>query len=315
MTAATHPTQSPTAAAFPRRQTGRQERTNRARRALTGWLFVLPAALVYAVFVLRPLLTTIWYSFYNWDGISVGSWVGLDNYGRVLTDPQLISSIGHAFFLILFFTVFPVIGGLLVAALLQEIRIRGLGTAARTLLFLPQIIPGAAAAVAWVWMFSSNGTVNQALSAIGLESITRSWLGDFDWALPAVGIIGTWLGLGFCTILLISGIGKIDTSIYEAARIDGAGFFHTFRYVTVPALRAEIGVCVTVTVIAALASFDIVFMSTQGGPGYSTTVPGVQIYQLGFTESRVGLASALAVVLTALILVVIVPLQRVFREK
>lgn len=315
MTATTHPTQPPTAAAFPRRTAGRQERTTRARRALTGWLFVLPAALVYAVFVLRPLLTTIWYSFYNWDGISVGSWVGLDNYGRVLTDPQLLSSIGHAFFLILFFTVFPVVGGLLVAALLQEIRIRGLGTAARTLLFLPQIIPGAAAAVAWVWMFSTNGTVNQALSAIGLESITRSWLGDFDWALPAVGIIGTWLGLGFCTILLISGIGKIDTSIYEAARIDGAGFFHTFRYVTVPALRAEIGVCVTVTVIAALASFDIVFMSTQGGPGYSTTVPGVQIYQLGFTESRVGLASALAVVLTALILVVIVPLQRVFREK
>lgn len=297
------------------RSAGPANRTTRARRALTGWLFVLPAALVYGVFVLRPLLTTIWYSFYNWDGISVGSWVGLDNYGRVLTDPQLLSSIGHAFFLILFFTVFPVIGGLLVAALLQEIRIRGLGTAARTLLFLPQIIPGAAAAVAWVWMFSSNGTVNQALSAIGLESITRSWLGDFDWALPAVGIIGTWLGLGFCTILLISGIGKIDTSIYEAARIDGAGFFHTFRYVTVPALRAEIGVCVTVTVIAALASFDIVFMSTQGGPGYSTTVPGVQIYQLGFTESRVGLASALAVVLTALILVVIVPLQRVFREK
>nr|WP_314143784.1 sugar ABC transporter permease [uncultured Rhodococcus sp.] len=297
------------------RSAGPADRTTRARRALTGWLFVLPAALVYGVFVLRPLLTTIWYSFYNWDGISVGSWVGLDNYGRVLTDPQLLSSIGHAFFLILFFTVFPVIGGLLVAALLQEIRIRGLGTAARTLLFLPQIIPGAAAAVAWVWMFSSNGTVNQALSAIGLESITRSWLGDFDWALPAVGIIGTWLGLGFCTILLISGIGKIDTSIYEAARIDGAGFFHTFRYVTVPALRAEIGVCVTVTVIAALASFDIVFMSTQGGPGYSTTVPGVQIYQLGFTESRVGLASALAVILTALILVVIVPLQRVFREK
>lgn len=315
MTATTHRTQSPTAAGTPRHPAGRVERITRARRALTGWLFVLPAALVYGVFVLRPLLTTIWYSFYNWDGISVGSWVGLDNYGRVLTDPQLLSSIGHAFFLILFFTVFPVIGGLLVAALLQEIRIRGLGTAARTLLFLPQIIPGAAAAVAWVWMFSSNGTVNQALSAIGLESITRSWLGDFDWALPAVGIIGTWLGLGFCTILLISGIGKIDTSIYEAARIDGAGFFHTFRYVTVPALRAEIGVCVTVTVIAALASFDIVFMSTQGGPGYSTTVPGVQIYQLGFTESRVGLASALAVVLTALILVVIVPLQRIFREK
>jgi raffinose/stachyose/melibiose transport system permease protein len=285
------------------------------RQAAAGWLFVAPAALMYAAFVLRPLLTTIWYSFYNWDGISVGTWVGLDNYRFVVTDPQLLSSIGHAFFLIIFFTVLPVVGGLLVAALLQEIKIRGLGTATRTLLFLPQIIPGAAAAVAWVWMYSTNGTVNQVLSAIGLESLTRSWLGDFDWALVAVGIIGSWLGLGFCTILLIAGIGKIDPEVYEAARLDGATFLTTFRYVTVPGLRAEIGVCVTVTIIAALASFDIVFMSTQGGPGYATTVPGVQIYQLGFTESRVGLASALAVVLTALILVVVLPIQRFFREK
>ncbi|MDI9974633.1 sugar ABC transporter permease [Rhodococcus sp. IEGM 1307] len=315
MTSTAHTPQASPVRAFGHRAATRHDRGHRAKRALTGWLFVLPAALVYTVFVLRPLVTTIWYSLYNWDGISVGSWVGLGNYGRVLTDPQLLSSIGHAFFLIAFFTVFPVIGGLLVAALLQEIRIRGLGTLTRTLLFLPQIIPGAAAAVAWVWMFSSNGTVNQLLSAVGLGGLTRSWLGDFDWALPAVGIIGTWLGLGFCTILLMAGIGKIDIAIYEAARIDGAGFFSTFRYVTVPALRAEIGVCVTVTIIAALASFDIVFMSTQGGPGYATTVPGVQIYQLGFTEARVGLASALAVVLTGLILLVILPIQRFFREK
>ena len=315
MTSTAHTPQASPATAFGHRAATRHDRGHRAKRALTGWLFVLPAALVYTVFVLRPLLTTIWYSLYNWDGISVGSWVGLGNYGRVLTDPQLLSSIGHAFFLIAFFTVFPVIGGLLVAALLQEIRIRGLGTMTRTLLFLPQIIPGAAAAVAWVWMFSSNGTVNQLLSAVGLGGLTRSWLGDFDWALPAVGIIGTWLGLGFCTILLMAGIGKIDIAIYEAARLDGAGFFSTFRYVTVPALRAEIGVCVTVTIIAALASFDIVFMSTQGGPGYATTVPGVLVYQLGFTESRVGLASALAVVLTGLILLVILPIQRIFREK
>ncbi|MHC3368371.1 carbohydrate ABC transporter permease [Rhodococcus aetherivorans] len=315
MTSTAHAPQTSPTRAFPHRVATRPGRGHRAKRALTGWLFVLPAAAVYTVFVLRPLLSTLWYSLYNWDGISVGSWVGLGNYRRVLTDPQLLSSIGHAFFLILFFTVLPVIGGLLVAALLQEIRIRGLGTLTRTLLFLPQIIPGAAAAVAWVWMFSTNGTVNQLLSAVGLGGLTCSWLGDFDWALPAVGVIGTWLGLGFCTILLMAGIGKIDISIYEAARLDGASFLSTFRYVTVPALRAEIGVCVTVTIIAALASFDIVFMSTQGGPGYATTVPGVLIYQLGFTESRVGLASALAVVLTGLILMVILPIQRFFREK
>lgn len=287
----------------------------RARRGWHGWWFALPALVMYAVFVLRPMLTTIQYSFYDWDGITASTWVGLANYQRVVSDPQLLSSIWHALFLIGFFTVLPVAGGLVVAALLQEIRLRGLATTARTALFLPQIIPGAAAAIAWVWMFSGGGAVNQLLAAVGLDGLTRAWLGDFTWALPAVGVIGSWLGLGFCTILLIAGIGKIDGSIYEAARLDGAGFLSTFRAVTLPGLRQEIGVCVTVTIIAALASFDIVFMSTQGGPGTSTMVPGVLVYQLGFTEARIGLASALAVVLTALILAVVLPIQRFFREQ
>lgn len=295
-------------------RTGRSG-AGRSRRAWGGWLFALPAAVMYAVFVLRPTLSTIQYSFYDWDGVTTATPAGIANYRRVLTEPELLSAIGHAFFLIIFFAVVPVTGGLLIAALLQEIRLRGLVTAARTALFLPQIIPGAAAAIAWVWMLSSNGAVNQALDAVGLDHLSRAWLGDFTWALPSVGIIGTWLGLGFCTVLLVSGIGKIDASIYEAARLDGAGFFATFRAVTLPGLRGEIGVCLTVTVIAALASFDIVLMSTQGGPGTSTMVPGVMVYQLAFTESRIGLASALAVVLTVVILAVIVPLQQLFKEK
>lgn len=288
----------------------------RARRNTnwSGWLFALPALIMYVVFVLRPIVTAFQYSFYDWDGITASEFVGIENYRRVLTEPELLGTIGHSFFLIIFFTLIPVTGGLLIAALLQEIKLRGLATTARTLLFLPQIIPGAAAAIAWVWMFSSNGAVNQLLRAIGLDSLTRAWLGDFTWALPSVGVIGSWLGLGFCTILLISGMGKIDGSIYEAARLDGAGFFNTFRSVTLPGLRHEIGVCVTITIIAALASFDIVLMSTQGGPGNATMVPGVQIYQLGFTESRIGLASALGIVLTVLILAVILPLQRFFKE-
>ncbi|UFN46500.1 carbohydrate ABC transporter permease [Nocardioides okcheonensis] len=293
---------------------GRARPRSRRTTSWSGWLFALPALVMYVVFVLRPIVTAFQYSFYDWDGITASEFVGIENYRRVLTEPELLGTIGHSFFLIIFFTLIPVTGGLLIAALLQELKLRGLVTTARTLLFLPQIIPGAAAAIAWVWMFSSNGAVNQLLRAIGLESLTRAWLGDFTWALPSVGVIGSWLGLGFCTILLISGMGKIDGSIYEAARLDGAGFFNTFRSVTLPGLRHEIGVCVTITIIAALASFDIVLMSTQGGPGSSTMVPGVLIYQLGFTESRVGLASAVGIVLTVLILAVILPIQRFFRE-
>jgi len=112
----------------------------------------------------------------------------------------------------------------------------------------------------------------------------------------------------------MSGIGKIDVSLYEASRLDGAGAWAQFRHVTIPGLKQEIGVCVTVTIIAALASFDVVYLSTQGGPGGQTMVPGVKVYNLAFAESRLGDASALAVVLALLIVLIIVPLQRLFRE-
>ena len=281
----------------------------------SGWLFALPALVMYAVFVLYPILTSVQYSFYDWNGIGRAKWVGFDNYVEVFTDPRLLGSIWHAFFLIIFFTVLPILIGLLVASVVREIQSKVLSATARTIMFLPYIIPGAAAAIAWTWMYTPNGAVNQLLSAVGLESWTRAWLGDFTWALPAVGFIGTWILTGLCTLLLLSAIGKIDAALYEAASLDGAGRWRQFTTVTLPGLKSEIGVCVTLTVIAALASFDVVFMSTQGGPGRATMVPGVEVYQLGFTESRIGTASALAIVLALLILVVVIPLQRLFREK
>ncbi|MBC9822160.1 carbohydrate ABC transporter permease [Terrabacter sp. MAHUQ-38] len=286
---------------------------SRARWA--GWLFALPALVMYAVFELYPIITAVQYSFFDWDGISVATPVGVENYVRVFTEPQLVASIVHAFILIIFFTFLPVLLALVVASIVREIRSKVAGAVARTLMFLPQIIPGAASAIAWTWMYSPDGAVNQMLRALGLGSLARPWLGDFTWALPAVGVIGTWLATGLCTLLLMAGIGKIDGSLYEAASLDGAGRIQQFRAITLPGLRQEIGVCITITIIAALASFDVVFMSTQGGPGYATQVPGVQVYQLAFTENRIGQSSALAVVLSLIVLAVILPIQRFFKEK
>jgi raffinose/stachyose/melibiose transport system permease protein len=163
-------------------------------------------------------------------------------------------------------------------------------------------------------MFATNGVVNQALQLVGLGGITRGWLGDFDFALPAVGVIGAWVLLGLCTMLLVTGIARIEPSLYEAAKIDGASPWHEFRWITLPGLRQEIGVCVTVTVIAALASFDIVYIATGGGPGIQTTVPGLEIYRLAFAHRQVGLASALAVVLMVLVVICVLPIQWLTRQ-
>jgi raffinose/stachyose/melibiose transport system permease protein len=284
------------------------------RGTVIGWLFVLPALLIYATFVLLPLLMSIQYSFFRWDGIGAMIWVGLRNYETVLQVPDLLGTIFNAFRLVVWFSFVPVALGLVVASIIHRVATGRLGAIARTVLFLPQVIPLVAAGIIWGRLLSLQGLVNQILHAIGLGSITRAWLGDFDWALPAVGFIGIWVLLGFCTVLLLTGMTKVDPALYESARIDGASWFTEFTRITIPLLRHEIGVCLTVTIIAALAAFDIVYVSTAGGPGNSTAVPGIQIYILAFTQQRIGPASALAVLLMFLVLVVILPIQRLTRE-
>lgn len=297
-----------------RRPTRRISWRREVRRSTwVGWLFVAPALIMYSFFVLQPLALTVQYSLYRWDGVGPATWVGLSNYGTVLTEPRLLETLFNAFRLVLFFSVIPVALGLVTASIIQRVARGRLGTISRTVLFLPQVIPLVAAGIIWGRLLSLPGLVNQTLSAIGLREITRAWLGDFDTALPAVGIIGIWVLLGFCTVLLLTGMTKIDVALYESARLDGAGWFAEFRAITVPSLRNEIGVCLTVTIIAALAAFDIVYVSTGGGPGGATAVPGIQIYILAFLERQVGLASALAVVLVVLVLLVILPIQRLTR--
>ena len=283
------------------------------RQTLVGWLFVLPALVMYGLFVLQPLALTVQYSLYRWDGVGPATWVGLANYAAVLSEPKLVETLFNAFRLVLFYSLIPVTLGLVTASVIHRIANGRLGTISRTVLFLPQVIPLVAAGIIWGRLLSLNGLVNQTLTAIGLGDVATAWLGDFDAALPAVGLIGVWVLLGFCTVLLLTGMARIDAALFESARIDGAGWRQEFWSITVPSLRYEIGVCLTVTVIAALAAFDIVYVTTGGGPGNATAVPGIQIYILAFLERQVGLASALAVVLVILVLIVILPIQRLSR--
>jgi raffinose/stachyose/melibiose transport system permease protein len=285
------------------------------RESIVGWLFALPALFMYAVFVLIPFMLTILYSFFRWNGVGPMTWVGLKNYVTIFQVPNLIGTIFHAFWLVVSFSFIPVSLGLIVASVIHRVATGRFGAIARTVLFLPQVIPLVAAGIIWGWLLALPGLINQILKTVGLSVITRAWLGDFNWALPAVGLVGIWVLLGFCIVLLQTGMAKIDPALYETARIDGASWFREFVAITVPLLRYEIGVCVTVTVIAALAAFDIVWVSTAGGPGSATSVPGIQIYVLAFTQRSVGLASALAVMLMILVLVVIIPIQWLSRER
>ena len=287
---------------------------HRPRGRRIAYLYLAPALALYTAFVALPWLHTMWLSLFTWDGVTAGTWAGLDNYAKVLTDPALRSSILHALGFIGFYSLLPIALGLVLAAVIGG-RSGRRYPVSRTILFLPQVVPLVAVGVTWKWMYAPDGIVNQALRAVGLGSVTHAWLGDFTWAYLAVGLVGTWVMLGLCLIVFQAGIQNIDPSLYEAARIDGAGPVDEFFAVTLPGLRAEIGVALTITVIAALAGFDVVYVTTGGGPGDATMVPGVLIYRLAFTSGEVGAACALAVVLSVLIALIVLVIGRVTREK
>lgn len=261
-----------------------------------GYLYVLPGLLVYAAFVLVPFGHTFWISFHAWDGITPSTWVGLDNYRRVFSDPQVRETFTHALVLVLFYSLIPLALGLLLAALLSRMRVRGIASF-RAVLFLPQVVALVSVGIVWRWILAPDGPLNEGLRAVGLDAVARPWLGDFTWALPSVGLVGTWVMFGLAMVLLVAGVQKIPLSLYDAARVDGAGPVREFFVVTLPHLRNEIVVVLVLTTTTALRSFDLVYVMTGGGPGTSTSVPSYRLYTAAFQTGEAGLGAAIGIVL------------------
>lgn len=289
-------------------------RAGRARGApgeprKVAYLYLVPGFVVYVIFLLVPLLRAVNLSFFDWDGLTVGTWVGFANYADVVTDPRLRGAFGHALVLLLFFAALPIVVGLVLASILHRGRVRGLGFF-RTVVFLPQVVAMVVVAVAWRRIYAPDGPLNAALGAVGLEGVQRAWLGDYTWALPAVGFVGTWFEAGLVTVLLLAGMGKIPLELYEAARLDGAGPVREFFAVTLPSVRGELAVAATLTVIAGLKTFDLIYIMTKGGPGQSTSVPSYEVYHQAFELGRVGSAAALGVCLTVVIFAISFAIDR-----
>lgn len=275
-----------------------------------AYLYLLPALAVYGVFLLFPLARSFWLSLYTWDGLSVGTWAGLDNYLDVFTDEGLRDAFGHALVLVLFYAALPIVIGLLITAVMGRSKLRGMPFF-RTVLFLPQVVALVVVAVAWRRIYEPDGSLNQLLDALGLGALTTGWLGDYTFALPALGLVGTWVSTGLVIVLFLAGVGKIPSERYEAVRLDGAGPVREFFVVTLPALRGEISVALTLTVIAALRTFDLVFMTTRGGPGNATSVPSYEVYHRAFETGKVGSAAAIGICLTVVIFVISFAITRI----
>lgn len=292
--------------------------TGASRRSLTSrfepYLYLAPALVIFTLFMTVPVIGTVWISLHEWDGVALGGmqFAGIANYVEAFGDSTFWSALWHNIVLIPYFVILPAVLGLIPAVLVHQLRLRG----ARLFqpgLFLPYIMPGVLIGVVWRWLLNPVfGPVNDALKRMGFDP--PSWLGDFTWALPTVGLIGAWAAYGFCYVVFIAGISKIPTELYEAARLDGAGLWQEVRVVTLPGLRREIAVVLSVNLINALRAFDVIKATTDGGPGGETRVLALYMINSAFGAREVGYGTAIAVVLAVLTLVLSVLVLRLFRD-
>ncbi len=279
------------------------------------YLYLLPALIVFTAFMAIPVAGTVMLSMTDWDGVALrnADFIGLQNYIEAFTSSSFWSSLWHNIVLIPYFVLLPAVLGLMPAVLVHQLKLRG-AKLFQAGLFLPYIMPGVLIGVVWRWILNPVfGPVNSTLKTLGVES-PPSWLGDFTWALPTVGLIGAWAAYGFCYVLFVAGIQKIPTDLYEAARLDGAGFWQELRVVTLPGLRREMAVVFSVNLINALRAFDVIKATTDGGPGTETQVMAIYMINSAFGAKEVGYGTAIAVLLAILTLVLSLLVLRLFRD-
>ncbi|RLL45089.1 sugar ABC transporter permease [Oceanobacillus piezotolerans] len=267
---------------------------------IKGILFLSPSILLFSVFLFYPMLRTIYLSFFLTDASgSTTVFVGWQNYINLFTSPVFLKSMMSTFLFVLYTVPVTVIISLFLAVIANE-KLKGVGFF-RTIYSSSMGISVAAASVFWLYLFNpSMGFLNMIVEALGFEAI--GWLTDPAWALVSISITTIWMNIGFTFLILLGGLQSIDSYLYESADIDGAGYFYKLRRITIPMLSPTLFFVITVTIINAFQTFGQIDILTQGGPANETNLIVYSIYREAFVNYQFGSASAQAVVLFILIL-------------
>jgi len=274
------------------------------RRHLTGWLFLLPAVLIYIFFLLIPMGETVVLSFFKWDGLNQRIFNGLENYKQLFTDRYFWLSLEHTLTWMVLGVVLTVGVALLLAVLVEDGKIRG-KQFFRSIFFIPHIMSIAVAARIWTALYEPKyGLINSVLNLLGLESLTRIWLADPKIALLAIIVTWAWHLFGFLFILYVAGLQRLNREIYDAARVDGADGLQVFWYVTLPSLNRVHTMVLSLAIIASLNPFGVVFTMTGGGPYYATEILPSLLYKQGLVQNHLGYASTTGVILAVLMFVI-----------
>ena len=281
-----------------------RQRIFRIRRSspqgLVPYLFIAPNVVLFSVFMLFPLGYAVFISLHDWDLVGDSAFTGLANYRRLVSDPLFWKALGHTL---------EYAGGAVPASLALGLLVAiGVNrrlparTFLRSIYFMPVVVSAVATAVIASWLFNDNyGLINALLEQVGLPRV--HWLSSPRWALPSLILTTLWLRVGFCMVVYLAALQSIPPMYYEAALIDGASTFRQFLHITWPLLQPTTFLLLIINVIYSFHVFDLVYVMTGGGPGYSTTVLVQYIFTSAFTTSEMGYASAMGIALYVLILV------------
>lgn len=282
----------------------------RRRAAWVGYLpYLVPGVLAFAVIIGYPLVMNVYYSLFKWKGgLAPMRWYALGNYVDLLADDAFWTSFRNSVSMVIAMVIVPTLIGLVLAAVLFDYLGRRFGPRVASVLratyYLPQILPVAVAGVVWNWILNAqDGAVNVILTSLGVTD-PPDWLGDPALAMPSVMLVLIWVQIGYPVVIFMAALQRVDPELYEAAELDGAGWWARFRAITLPQIKPETFVVTLTCTVAALKVFAPVYVLTRGGPEGTTLVPSYYSYLNFFDKSKVGYGAAVATVLTLVIILV-----------
>lgn len=269
------------------------------KRNLQALAFAIPAILILGIFVYFPLIKNFIYSFQSFTlSSTTKEWVGLDNYRHLLSDKTILVSLKNNILYAVISIVIQVGFGLVLAAVLEDIAFHKFAPMLRSIYFIPTVISMTVVCLLFDFVYNPQmGLLNSFLELVGLDGLTKVWLGSKKTAMYAVIAVSQWQSTGYVAMLFIVAIQKIPRDLYEAAEVDGAGKLKRFFYITVPQVRQMFFVTMILTVVGAFTVFNEPYILTGGGPGTATMVLSLHMYQTGFVKNNMGYASTIAMLI------------------
>ncbi|MFC9288536.1 carbohydrate ABC transporter permease [Streptomyces sp. NPDC057052] len=294
----------------PAAETARGRARRHARHWLTAVVFQVPALVLFGVLVLLPMLFALYASFFRWGGFGMPEdYIGVDNFTRLLDDPVFLGDLWRCLLLVVLSLVVQLPFALALAVALNQ-RIRGRAVY-RMLFFAPYILSEAITGVLFAMIFAPDqGLADHVLGAVGLDGLGGEWFADPSTVMATLFLVMTWKYFGFHMMLYLAGLQSIPAELTEAALIDGAGPWQRFRHVTLPLLAPTLRISVFLSVIGAVQLFDLVWVTTAGGPDHHSETMAVTLFQYGFKRYQVGYASAISVAMFVISLVFALAYQR-----